>query len=104
MGGDAGQGAGGGLGTMKDIIIRCICLFWVHWLLLFVFGTLTKTAFHNSIGSDFVDIISKPDWSYWRVKGCNNILHELVITLPVALVLLVGIDATFLAGIILHKH
>ena len=53
---------------------------------------------------DLADIISEPDWSYRRVKGGDKILHELVITLPVAPVLLVRIDATLLARIILHKH
>ena len=53
---------------------------------------------------DLFHIISEPDWSYRRVKGGDEILHELVITLPVAPVLLVRIDATLLARIILHKH
>ena len=53
---------------------------------------------------DLADIISEPDWSYRRVKGGDEILHELVITLPVAPVLLVRIDATLLARILLHKH
>ena len=64
---------------------------------------ITK-AFHNCKCCDLVEMLSEPDRSYWRVKGGDKILHELVITLPVAPVLLVRIHSAPFARILLHIH
>ena len=62
-------------------------------------------TYHSHLCGNVVQGISQPDGrQVWRIKGGDEILHELVITGPVACKAVVRVDHTVLGGISLNKN